>query len=159
MTKRVTDPVRQGIDAARKGKYLDALSILGNFYDQPGSAEQSADGLSWYGFCLAVINKDYRHAVECCNVALERQPDRAVHYLNLAKIHLASGNRKKAIEAVDRGLKAQPNDQELKGFRQQLGVRARPAVSFLDRSHPVNVTIGQVRHAAKKKKVPTKKRG
>ena len=157
MTKRVPEKVRQGIDAARRGKYLDALATLGNFYDQPGSAEQSSDGLSWYGLSLAVINKDYRHAVEVCNVALERQPWLAIHYVNLAKIYLGSGNRKKAVEVVDRGLKVQPNDQELKSLRQQLGVRARPAVPFLDLSHPVKVTIGQVRHAAKKKSTPTKK--
>jgi hypothetical protein len=33
--------------------------------------------------------------------------------------------------------------------RRELGVRARPTVPFLDRANPINVSLGQVRHAKK----------
>lgn len=152
MSKRLPDIVRQGIAAAKSGNFLVGLTLLGEFYDHPGNIEKVPDGLSWYGLCVAMINKQYEQALECCRVALERQPRYAPHHLNLVKIHLSSGNRKKAVEAAEKGLAAQPHDMELKGVRQQLGVRARPPVPFLERGHPVNVTIGQVRHAAKKKR-------
>lgn len=157
MSKRLPENVSQGIAAAKKGNFLVGLTLLGEFYDRPGNIEKVPDGLSWYGLCVAMINKQYEQALECCRVALEQQPKYAPHHVNLVKIHLSSGNRKKAVEAADQGLAAQPHDMELKGIRQQLGVRARPPVPFLDRSHPVNVSIGQVRHAAKKKR-PSKRK-
>jgi hypothetical protein len=33
--------------------------------------------------------------------------------------------------------------------RRELGVRSAPSVPFLDRSNPINVTLGQSRHAKK----------
>jgi tetratricopeptide (TPR) repeat protein len=158
MTRRLPDNVRQGIAAAKSEKYLVGLTLLGDFYDRPGNPEQVPDGLSWYGVCVAMINKAYDHAIECCRVALERQPKNAVHYLNLGRIHVISGNRKKAVEAAEQGLAVAPHDVELIGFRQQLGVRARPTVPFLERAHPVNVTIGQLRHATKKKRSSKKRK-
>ena len=150
--------MRQGIDAARKGNYLAGLTLLGNFYGERINIEPA--GLSWYGLCVAMINKNYKQAVECCTVALEGQPKNADHYLNLAKIYLQSGNRKKAVETADRGLGAKPSDPALIALREQLGVRARPAVPFLRRGNPLNVAIGQVRHAARKKRAarPAKKK-
>ena len=40
----------------------------------------------------------------------------------------------------------------------ELGVRAKPPVPFLDRAHPINITLGQARHAKKaSSKEPKKK--
>ena len=47
------------------------------------------------------------------------------------------------------GLKILPDHDELLAVRKELGVRSKPLVPFLDRSHPINVTLGQTRHAKK----------
>ena len=64
-------------------------------------------------------------------------------------VYTAAGNRKKALEMVQTGLKLLPEHESLREVRRTLGVRSRPAVPFLDRSHPINVTLGQARHAKK----------
>jgi hypothetical protein len=73
-------------------------------------------------------------------------------------VYVAAGNRKKALETIDAGLKLMPDDDSLLAVRKSLGVRAKPAVPFLDRAHPINVTLGQSRHAKKVAEEEPKKR-
>jgi tetratricopeptide (TPR) repeat protein len=117
---------------------------------------RSAEGLSYYGLCLALVEKKYKQAIEWCKLAIEQQFYHPAHYLNLAKVYLAQSNRKKAVEALDAGLKIHPEDEELLSARKEMGVRARPPVPFLDRAHPVNQSLGRARHAVSTKK-PAKK--
>jgi len=56
---------------------------------------------------------------------------------------------KKAIETADKGLELMPGDEYLANVRAWLGVRSRPAVPFLDRTNPINISLGQARHAKK----------
>jgi hypothetical protein len=62
---------------------------------------------------------------------------------------VAAGNRKKAVDTAEAGLKLVPEHDDLLEVRKSLGVRSRPPVPFLDRSNPVNVNLGQARHAKK----------
>ena len=56
------------------------------------------------------------------------------------------------METIDQGLKSHPEDEALLEVRRQIGIRSRPPVPFLDRSHPINVTLGQARHAKKERR-------
>ena len=82
----------------------------------------------------------------------------ADHQGNLARVYLAAGNRKKALEAVEAGLKMHPEDEYLLSVRKSLGVRARPPVPFLDRSNPINVSLGMARHNKKIAEKETKRK-
>jgi tetratricopeptide (TPR) repeat protein len=104
------------------------------------------------------VQKKFKPAIDLCKRAIELQFYNVDHYANLGNVYVAAGNRKKAIEIVEQGLKAHPEDETLLEVRRQLGVRARPPVPFLDRAHPINVTLGQARHAKKTaSKEPKKK--
>ena len=50
---------------------------------------------------------------------------------------------------METGLRIHPEDAYLLSVRRALGFRARPAVPFLDRGNPINVSLGQARHAKK----------
>ncbi|HEY8130445.1 MAG TPA: hypothetical protein VII12_01025, partial [Thermoanaerobaculia bacterium] len=69
------------------------------------------------------------------------------HYANLSRVYLLVGNRKKAWETAEAGLKIAPENDLLHKVRREMGVRARPTVPFLDRKHPINISLGQVRAA------------
>ena len=43
-------------------------------------------------------------------------------------------------------------------MRRELGIRSRPAVPFLERSNPINITLGQDRHAKKVAEKEAKKK-
>ena len=138
---------------ADNGQYLEALTefldIYGTDDSPPLNSAKAASGLSSFGLCLALVQKKYRAAADLCKRAIDLEFYNGDHYANFARIYMHMGNRKKALETVENGLKIAPENDALKKVRQELGVRSRPPVPFLDRSHPINVSLGQARHAKK----------
>jgi tetratricopeptide (TPR) repeat protein len=143
----------EAISLTRDGDYLHALTkfleIYGTENAPPIKSGKDAVGLSYFGLCLALVQKKYREGLDLCKRALDLEFYNGDHYVNLTRLYMARGDRKKAVETADAGLKVAPEHEELLRIRRELGVRSRPAVPFLDRSNPVNVTLGQARHAAK----------
>ncbi len=143
---------------AEKGEYLQALTmfleIYGTHDSPPLNSPKAASGLSYFGLSLALVEKKYKEAVELCRRALDLEFYNGDHYANLARVYAAAGNRKKALETAEAGLKVVPEHDRLIQVRRELGVRSRPAVPFLDRAHPINVNIGQARHAKKFTEAP-----
>lgn len=158
-------PVEQAIAAVREEDYLQALTqfldIFGTEDAPPIRTPKDAGGLSYFGLVLALIRKQFKPAIELCKRAIDLEFYNGDHYANLARVYLAAGNRKKAVEAAESGLKLVPEHQYLRDVRKSLGMRARPAVPFLDRANPINVSLGQARHAKKvsdEESAPIKKR-
>jgi len=155
--------IQEAIEVTKSEDYLRAytlfLDIYGTEDPPPVSVAKSAEGLSYFGLCLALVQKKFKPAIDLCRRAIELQFYSGEHYENLTRVYVAAGNRKKALETIDAGLKLMPDDDSLLAVRKSLGVRAKPAVPFLDRAHPINVTIGQSRHAKKVADEEPKKRG
>lgn len=144
--------IDSAIHCTVEGEYLRALTMFVEVYGEEEAAVASAkaaNGLSYFGLCLALVQKKYKTAIDLCRRAIDLQFYNGDHYANLTRVYLAAGNRKKALETVEQGLNMMPDDDALLAVRKELGVRARPPVPFLDRKHPVNVTLGRRRHAKK----------
>jgi len=125
------------------------LEIYGTEHQPPLTNPKAANGLSFFGLCVALVSKKHKEAIELCKRAIELEFYNGDHYANLTRIYMAAGNRKKALETAEAGLKILPEHDDLRKARSELGVRSRPTLPFLDRSHPINVTFGQSRHAKK----------
>ncbi len=156
-------PLEEAIRAARTDDFLRALTLFLDIYgtdDAPRmQTPKDASGLSFFGLCLALVRRQQiKIAIELCRRAIELEFYNPDHYANLARVYAAAGNRKKAVEAAEQGLKLHPEDEYLLNVRKSLGVRAQPAVPFLDRANPINVTLGQARHAKKIAEQEKKKR-
>jgi tetratricopeptide (TPR) repeat protein len=155
--------IDEAVALTKTEEYLRALTLFLDVYggEEPPSpmlSSKTATGLSYFGLCLALVQKKFKPAIDLCKRAIELQFYNVDHYANLARVYVAAGNRKKALETVEQGLKPHPEDEVLLEVRRQLGVRAKPPVPFLDRAHPINVTLGQARHAKKAaEKEPRKK--
>jgi tetratricopeptide (TPR) repeat protein len=153
MVESLLRRIDRAVLMADNGQYLEALTefldIYGTDDSPPLNSAKAASGLSSFGLCLALVQKKYRAAADLCKRAIDLEFYNGDHYANFARIYLHMGNRKKALELIENGLKISPESDALKKVRQDLGVRARPAVPFLDRSHPINVSLGQARHAKK----------
>src|SRR5258708_1273637 len=154
--------VERAVDLTKDEEYLSALTlfldVFGTEDAPPLTVAKAASGLSYFGLCLALVSRKYKVAIDLCKRAIDLEFYHGEHYANLARVYVAAGNRKKALETAEAGLKVAPEDDELLTARTELGVRARPAVPFLDRSHPINVTIGQSRHAKKLSEGPARKK-
>ena len=146
-------PLESAIVAARDEDYLRALTTFLDVYGSDDSPTlqnaKAAIGLSYFGLCLALVQKKFKPAIDLCKRAVDLEFYNGDHYANLARVYIAAGNRKKALETLEQGLKLAPEHEYLLEVRKSMGVRARPPVPFLDRSHPINVTLGQSRHAKK----------
>ena len=150
---RKLTPIELAIEAAQEEDYLRAMNM---FLDIYGSEEapslqsaKAASGLSYFGLTLALMRKEFKHAVELCKRAMNLEFYNPEHYVNLTRVYIAAGKRKKAVETAEAGLKLHPEHEPLLAVRRTLGIRARPAVPFLDRENPINVSLGQARHAKK----------
>jgi tetratricopeptide (TPR) repeat protein len=145
--------IDSAIQSAREGEYLEALTTFLDIYGTddapPMKTPKAASGLSWFGLCIALVRKEYKPAVELCRRAIALEFYNGEHYANLARVYSAAGKRKKAVETADEGLKLAHDHPYLREVRESLGVRARPALPFLDRTNPINVSLGQSRHAKK----------
>ena len=137
----------------RNGDYLRAytmfLEIYGTDQKPPLSNPKAANGLSYFGLTVALVQRKYKEAIELCKRAIELEFYNGDHYANLTRVYAAAGNRKKALETAEAGLKILPDHEDLQKARAELGIRSRPPVPFLDRSNPINVALGQQRHAKK----------
>jgi tetratricopeptide (TPR) repeat protein len=155
--------IDEAVALTKAEEYLRALTMFLEIYgsEEPPSpmlSSKTATGLSHFGLCLAMMQRKFKPAIDLCKLAIELQFYNADHYANLSRVYVAAGNRKKAIDAIEQGLKSHAEDETLLEVRRQLGVRAKPPVPFLDRAHPLNITLGQARHAKKaSSKEPKKK--
>lgn len=141
--------VQQGVRAVEEEEYLLGFVLLIEAYAGMRQDARVADGLSHYGLCMALVEKKFKPAIDMCRKAIELQFYNASHYLNLAKVYVAAGASKKAVETLDEGLRVIADDRDLKRMRSTFGYRSRPAVSFLDRSNPINKAIGMSRSRRK----------
>jgi tetratricopeptide (TPR) repeat protein len=151
----------EAILSARNDDFLRALTIFLDVYgsdDAPRlNTPKSAAGLSWFGLAIALVRRQYKPALDLCRRAIELEFYNAEHYANLARVYVAAGNRRKALETVEEGLTLVPEDEYLISVRDHLGRRSRPSVPFLDRNNPINVSLGQARHAKKISETEKKK--
>jgi len=150
MVRTIKD-VESAIALTREHDYLHALTrfieIYGTKDSPPIQNAKDASGLSFFGLCVALVQKNYRTGIDLCKRAIDLEFYNGDHYANLSRVYVAQGNRKKAVDIAERGLKLIPEHDGLLEVRKELGVRSRPSVPFLDRSNPVNVSLGHARHA------------
>ena len=151
-------PIEEAIQLAREEEFLRALTMFIDIYGTdeapPMRTPKDGTGLSFFGLSIAVMQKKFKPAIDLCRRAIELEFYNGDHYANLARVYIIAGNRKKALETLEQGLKLVPEHEYLLEVRKSMGVRSKPAVPFLDRSHPINVTLGQSRHAKKENKKP-----
>lgn len=129
----------RGLKALREGNTLAALTC---FEKAAGSGSRPVY-LSYFGFCVAKERGQVQKGLLLCREAMEEEPDNAVHYLNLGRIHLAAGNKQEAIRVFREGLAHGP-DQEIADLLNSIGTRKAPVFASLSRNHPLNKYLGKL---------------
>jgi tetratricopeptide (TPR) repeat protein len=102
--------------------------------------------ISYYGLCLALHRGKHREGLELCQAAIDAEPMKAEYYANLAEVCAEGRQRRKAVSALQRGLAIDSGNARLLELQMRLGARRSPVIASLGRSHPVNVTLGRIRH-------------
>jgi Flp pilus assembly protein TadD len=83
--------------------------------------------LSYFGLCLARVKKRTKEAVRLCEKAAKEDFYRPDIFLNLGRVYLLAGNRKKAYEAFRQGHRVDKSDRELRAELEKMGVQRNAA--------------------------------
>jgi Flp pilus assembly protein TadD len=102
--------------------------------------------LSYLGLATALAERNWADGERLCESALPMKPNQAQLYLNLADVCLLANKKSAAVDALEVGLRHAPHDVRLRRMLESLGVRTNLVLGFLDRRHPLNRTLGKIRH-------------
>lgn len=133
-----------GINAAKSGDLLQALSVLTDVYVD-GFDRLTTDGVSYYGLALGLVRKKNKEAIDICKHAIRIQPLNPHNFVNLAKVYTAAGFRKKAVATLEEGLARNGKSRIILSYWKTLGYRQRPVLPFLSRDNALNVKLGRSR--------------
>lgn len=136
--------LRVAITATDRGDYAGAIKVFKAVYADP-AIKAPPDGLSAYGLCVAMEEKQTKKGVDLCRAAIAAQFYDARHYCNLVNLHLRKANRKSAVEALEEGLGRMPSDSALLALREKMGFRSAPPIPFLSRDSFLNRMLSRKR--------------
>ncbi len=128
-----------GKNFLKEEKYDRALKSFEKAYKEDSG---NPEYMSYFGLCKALRGGEIGLGLELCTMAIKKEYARSELYLNLGKVYMAAGNKKGAIKVFLRGLKFDPQNEEIHRRLNELGFRNRPVIKSLDRSNPVNKFLG-----------------
>lgn len=144
---RPADYVELGILYVKEGRYQEAYRSLRQAMLHFGDYrvnEIPYPLLSYYGLCLVALGKESARGLTFCRRAVDEAGTRSDFYWNLGKAYLFLDRKPQAIKAFQNGLQIQ-DDRRIVAELTRLGVRSRPLIPFLSRSHVVNRYLGLLR--------------
>jgi serine/threonine protein kinase len=100
-------------------------------------------GFSWL---LAQIPGNEGRALHLAKELAQQYPTRPNIQLQLARVLLQVGDRIEGIRLMRRLARVDSLEEQIQFYLEWLGVRRRPVIPVLSRSHPLNHSLGWVRH-------------
>jgi len=145
---RAEQSFANGRRAMESERYRDAVAFFKGALEL--TADRSTDAgqaryLSYYGLALCLSRADCREALRCCRRAAAQEPERPELWWNLGRVALAVGHRGEAHRSWSRGIAVDAANAPMRAQLQRMGTRRSPVLSFLSRTHPINVTLGRLR--------------
>jgi len=141
---------REGIALCRAGDWRRGVDLLRTVASkQQRSGELSGLFYSYLGYGIARFDHRYREGLRLCRHAVKKEFFHPENFLNLARTHLLAGDRRGAIRAIEEGLRIDPENEDLREYHKELGVRRRPVLRFLARDNVLNRILGKLRHTFK----------
>lgn len=139
-----TDPKKlfaKGVDAIGKGDMVSALA----FFEKAAQLESNPINRSYLAFCIARERGQFKKATTMCEEALREEPENLLHYLNLGKVYLLSGQRNNAMQVFRDGLQRGEN-KEIVEELVKLGMRKPQVIPFFKRENLLNKYLGIIMH-------------
>ena len=115
----------------------------------PGETLVAPQYLSHYAISLAMASGRREEGRRLCERSIQLEPYEPEHYLNLARIHLGTGNRAAAILACEEGLSICPQHPLLTLERDAMERRRTSFLPGLPRDHPLNRCVGRFLRAVR----------
>lgn len=102
--------------------------------------------MSYTGLLAALAEERFADGEALCQEALSLRRNHAQLYLNLAEVYQRCGRKDDAIMTLEKGLVSSGRDFRLRRALERIGKRREPVLTFLHRCHPLNRSLGRLRH-------------
>ena len=138
---------RKGLKALEENRHLEGLAYFEaalNLEERAGSPAPRTKYLSFYGLALALAAGRTEEATEMCERALSMEFYNPDMYLNVARVYLAAGQRRRAHKALCQGLRLEKGHSGLIAEIRKMGIRKRLSFPFLGRGHVLNRVTGKM---------------
>ncbi len=127
----------KGMEALRHDHFYLARAC----FEQALNENRNAFHCSFLAFAMSRTGGGLEEATALALEVVECEPGNSVCYLNLGRVYLADGERKKAIAAFRKGLQYSVNE-EIVAELERLGTRKPPLFPSLGRENPLNRYLG-----------------
>jgi len=138
---------RKGLQALEARQYLESLAFFEsalNLEERSGNPAPRMKYLSYYGLSLSLAAGRTHEAIEMCERALSVEFYNPDLYLNVARVYLECGERRRAHKAICQGLRIEKRHAGLLAELKKMGLRRRPLLNFLPRRHVLNRMTGRL---------------
>ncbi len=137
----------RGIELCRQGDWQDGFYWLSLAAD--ATVETSAVPslfFAYLGYGLARFQDEREEGIRLCRRAVELDMYQSENYFYLASTLLLAGDRRAAVDTIERGLQIDATHEGLAALKAEIGQRRRPVLPFLARRHFLNRWLGRLRH-------------
>lgn len=141
--------LNRGLALCRRGEWDLGLTELGKLAENDTQGDLPSVFYSYLGYGIALRQRRIREGLRLCQHAVKLEFFQPENYLNLARTYLLAENRRKAYEAVSKGLQMDRGHKGLRTLLQRMGARRKPVLPFLSRNNLVNRILGRIRHDLK----------
>lgn len=136
---------QRGRRFAASGNWRAALDCFSRALQQVDAFHENHPlYLSAKGLARAMLGQ--RSGLNLCRQALTDAPEQVDLYENLARACVELEQRKKAVDALAKGLRLAPSHNGLRTLQQHMGYRHRPIIPGLGRENPINRFLGRLRY-------------
>jgi tetratricopeptide (TPR) repeat protein len=132
---------RKGLELLEAGDGEGSFDHLSRAYLR---APENAAYRSSYALALALVRGQFLGAVELARASVRQEFYNPDLYFNLSRIYLAFDFRAEAVRFLRRALMVDPQNQRVRRQLAELGIRRRPPIRSLPRSHVLNRWLGRV---------------
>ncbi|MBI5599910.1 MAG: hypothetical protein HY890_09305 [Deltaproteobacteria bacterium] len=139
MTEEAKEDFKKGLRSLKKGDMEEAVRAFEKAYR---ADKENPAFMYYYGMASALKWGKIGTGLELCTKAIKKEFFKAEYYLNLGHVYLASGNKKGAVTVIKKGLRFEPENENLHEMLISLGARKRQIIPLLGRSNPINKYLG-----------------
>jgi tetratricopeptide (TPR) repeat protein len=100
--------------------------------------------LTCYGYATAIGEKNMKDGLAFCRKGLLRKELVPESYLYLAELLLLNREKAEAYKTLEEGLRNFKGNAKMAEKIKLFGVRKKPVIPILQRSHPVNKVLGKI---------------
>lgn len=140
------DELEIGKGYIKEKNYKEAVHYLRKafllYQDNPNQIPGAI--LSYYGVAIAYGEKNFTEGIVFCKKALNRKDLAPEFYLHAAELLIRNRQKKDAFKVLEEGLGKFKGHPKIKAKLEEFGVRKRPPIPVLKRSHPVNKVLGKI---------------